>query len=231
MKLILLTISFLTFGCTSQSKQTSVAHTSMESKIERDPAGEIEKASYLGILNVTDGVLKLTNTDDELQEINTGAVKVQLFGPSMLFSPIKHFRGDLYLSLETQNQEFEFRLPAETKTKEGEVHATKQQARQAASVDIKEHLKLVSSNEEEGTASCTYMGMCGTTCTSDAKGNMSCMPSMGACGGTQRARMRVDVYARQLKLVFKNESGTAEVLTSEKKEIDRQVIKQLSSCG
>jgi hypothetical protein len=191
-------------------------------------AAEIGKGEYLGIARVQ-GQLEL-NTEDGQSLLKEGAVNLDLKSANLLFHPIKFFRGDRVLVVGTQNEKFSFKIPNELIFKDGKISVHQKTSGQSAHLNIIENLTTVRSYEEEGTTGCTHMGYC-MTCAMGFDGKMDCSPKLSPlCPGSQNALFNITLFDRNLKIQIFNDSGRAEIQTSNNREAQKALIRTTSDC-
>ena len=220
-------LSMLAFlGCATHP---GLSEKSDQWPIDRDPAAAIEKGNYQGVAAVK-GNLRLM-TSKGLADFVSGAVSVDLGSPSFLYTPGKYFRGDRLLTIKTQEQEISFKIPKESVFDNGKISVHQKSSGQNAHLTIEEQLKMVNTYEESGTTSCTHSGFC-MMCGLGYDGKMDCgSKTSPVCPGSQKTLYKVELFDRTIKLHIYNDEGSAEIRTSDKREIMRTPIKTLSDCG
>lgn len=232
MTLRMIILAFLACGCAGTPKIVSnveLNKTETLSDKKREPALATEKGTFSAAINVT-GQLKLKGSSGT-SELRTGAAQLIMTSPNPFLNPIKSHQGDKVLIITLQNQEYRFKIPNQAVSKDGKtISVSKNDTGQDAYLVIEEQKELLNSYEEEGTNSCKYRGNC-TTCGPSVYGKFGCGTKFSNhCSGSQKALFKIDLFNRRLIVKIHNDHGTAEISTSDDREIKRTFLKSLSDC-
>ncbi|MBC7742858.1 MAG: hypothetical protein H7061_11725, partial [Bdellovibrionaceae bacterium] len=209
---LLLLSTFVLLSCSTFSKR----YADGTPKKERLPASQLEIRFFPGEMSVK-GNLALQLAQDEqkknLQLLKNRKVTVSIVSPSAAYSPMKRLRGDKNLIIrmvadqENHDQsEFVFEIPKEGISDDGSISVNKDAAHQEAHLKVARIRRTEKSEQVNSAQTCGMIGAQGT---------------------------KIQVYNYKTKLVIKmyNESGSAEIVTSEYDETESLPAVPSSECS
>ncbi len=196
-----LLLSALFVGCASQTK-TNVA----ASGGKRGIASEVPNGFYKGQMIVTGNLELNSSVNKALKPMKSGEVMLILENPGLVHEPVRLWNGDRNLILrEADWSEYFFEVPKELLFKEGTISVSKKSSKQNAHLVIKKTQNLIKTYEE------TLVEKCGVI-------------------GAQEILYKTNIFTSKINAKIYNDSGSAEINTSEFSETERAPIKELTRC-